>query len=81
MPYSLNPHFSTFLTDSKYSLPNFALSLFPGELYSPPERDARRTGNLKWIKESPEGGHFAALEKPDVFVEHLREATGVLWEE
>ncbi|GAA5827287.1 hypothetical protein JCM11251_001206 [Rhodosporidiobolus azoricus] len=79
LPYALNPPFSNFLSDLKYYLPNFAVSSFPDELFTPPARDAARTGNLKWSKEAEEGGHFAALEKPEVFVEHLREAVPVMW--
>ncbi|GAA5888876.1 hypothetical protein JCM6882_002887 [Rhodosporidiobolus microsporus] len=78
LPYALNPHLSHFLSDPKYHLPNFALSSFPDEIFTPPARDAARTGNLKWTKEAAEGGHFAALEKPEIFVEHLREAVPVL---
>ncbi|GAA5820521.1 hypothetical protein JCM3770_002284 [Rhodotorula araucariae] len=74
LPYSLNPHFSTFLTSPRYRLPNFALSSFPGELFSPTPRDAARTGVMRWYKEADDGGHFAALEKPDVFSQHVREA-------
>lgn len=59
-------------------MPNFALSNFPDELFTPEERDARRTGNLRWYKDAEDGGHFAALEKPEVFAEHVREAMGVL---
>ncbi|GAA5923048.1 epoxide hydrolase family protein [Sporobolomyces koalae] len=77
-PYSLNPHFKTFLTDPKYFLPNLAVSSFPYEIAVPTERDVRRTGNLKWMKEAEDGGHFAALEKPEVFAEHVREAVVVM---
>ncbi|GAA5997224.1 epoxide hydrolase family protein [Rhodotorula paludigena] len=78
LPYALNPHFGTFLVSPRHHLPNFALSNFPDELFTPEERDARRTGNLRWYKDAEDGGHFAALEKPEVFAEHVREAMGVL---
>ncbi|GAA5895878.1 hypothetical protein JCM5296_006691 [Sporobolomyces johnsonii] len=78
LPYALNPHFATFLTDPKYHLPNFALSSFPWEIVVPSQRDAARTGNLRWCKEADDGGHFAALEKPEVFTEHVREALTLL---
>lgn len=77
-PYALNPHFQTFLTDPKYFLPNFALSSFPGEIAIPSLRDAARTGNLKWAKEAEDGGHFAAIEKPQVFADHVRAAMTVM---
>lgn len=78
LPYALNPHFSTFLTAPKYHLPNFALSSFPNELFCPTAKDAARSGTLRWFKEADDGGHFAALEKPEVFVEHVREAVAAL---
>lgn len=81
LPYALNPHFGTFILNPDYYLPNFALSSFPGEIVIPAERDARRTGNLKWLKEAEDGGHFACLERPQEFAEHVREAMEVLLKE
>ncbi|GAA5858766.1 hypothetical protein JCM8547_004978 [Rhodosporidiobolus lusitaniae] len=78
LPYALNPYFTTYLTDPKYHLPRLAVSGFPRELIVPNDRDSARTGNLVWSKQADDGGHFAALEKPEVFVEHLREAVPVL---
>ncbi|GAA6043257.1 hypothetical protein JCM8097_008490 [Rhodosporidiobolus ruineniae] len=78
LPYALNPHLTHFLSSPTYHLPNFALSNFPNEIFVPQERDAARTGNLRWCKEAEEGGHFAALERPEIFVRHLREAVPVL---
>ncbi|KPV78168.1 uncharacterized protein RHOBADRAFT_47848 [Rhodotorula graminis WP1] len=78
LPYALNPHFSTFLVAPKYHLPNFALSSFPHELFCPTPKDAGRSGTLRWFKEADDGGHFAALEKPDVFAEHVREAVAAM---
>jgi hypothetical protein len=54
------------------------LSSFPGEIIIPTEKDAKRTGNLVWHKEADDGGHFAALEKPAEFTEHVRQAMAVL---
>ncbi|GAA5899466.1 epoxide hydrolase family protein [Sporobolomyces salmoneus] len=78
LPYALNPHFGTFIVDPKYYIPNLALSNFPGEIVVPTEKEVKRTANLRWFKEADDGGHFAALEKPGVFVDHLREAVSVL---
>ncbi|GAA6005003.1 epoxide hydrolase family protein [Rhodotorula paludigena] len=78
LPYTLNPNFLTYLSDPTFYLPNFALSSFPDEILLPTRRDAGKTGTLQWYKEAEEGGHFAALEQPQVFVEHLREAMDVL---
>ncbi|GAA6010136.1 hypothetical protein JCM11491_005357 [Sporobolomyces phaffii] len=78
LPYALNPHFATYLTNPKYFLPNFGLSNFPREIVIPNEREARSSGNLKWMKDAEDGGHFAALEKPAVFAQHVQEAMAVL---
>jgi predicted alpha/beta-hydrolase family hydrolase len=48
-------------------------------LISPPAVVAR-TANVKWQREAPRGGHFASLEVPDLFVQHVRDAFGQLWE-
>lgn len=78
LPYALNPHFGEFIVHPDYFLPNLALSVFPREIIIPTERDVKRTANLRWMKEADDGGHFAALEKPTVFVEHVREAIPIL---
>lgn len=80
LPYALNPHFSTYLSSPKYHLPSFALSVFPNEIAIVPEKFVRKTGNLKWVKEAETGGHFASLEEPEAFVQHVREAMGLLWD-
>ncbi|GAA6059359.1 hypothetical protein JCM10212_003257 [Sporobolomyces blumeae] len=77
-PYALNRPFQEFLTDPQYFLPNLGLSSFPNEIAIPREQDAKRTGVLKWHKEADDGGHFAAMEKPQVFVDHVRDAVKVL---
>ncbi|GAA5957473.1 hypothetical protein JCM3765_001154 [Sporobolomyces pararoseus] len=78
LPYALNPHFGTFIVNPDYYLPNMALSDFPGEIIIATEKEVKKTANCVWRKESDDGGHFAALEKPIVFTEHVREAVGVL---
>jgi pimeloyl-ACP methyl ester carboxylesterase len=51
-----------------------AFANFPGEpLYSPPPRTfAERAYNIVRWSEMPRGGHFAAMECPDLFVEDVR---------
>lgn len=78
LPYTLNPYFTTFLTDPKYFIPRLAVSAFPGELLVPNERDSARTGTLKHFQESESGGHFAAWEEPRIFVQHVQKAVPVL---
>jgi pimeloyl-ACP methyl ester carboxylesterase len=45
---------------------------FPGELYRPPRAWAERTYNITHWTEMPEGGHFAAMEVPALFVDDVR---------
>jgi microsomal epoxide hydrolase len=47
---------------------------FPADLSPPPPRDwVERAFNLRRFTEMPQGGHFAALEAPDLLVEDIRE--------
>lgn len=49
-------------------------ALFPGELMHPPRAWAERQFNVyRWTK-MPKGGHFAALEAPDLLVQDIRES-------
>ena len=51
-----------------------AFASYPGERYivAPPRSWAERAYNITRWTEMPRGGHFAAMEVPDVFVEDLR---------
>ncbi|HEX7887091.1 MAG TPA: epoxide hydrolase [Phenylobacterium sp.] len=51
-----------------------AFANFPGEsLYpSPPRSYAERTNNVMRWSDMPHGGHFAAMEEPDLYVEDVR---------
>jgi microsomal epoxide hydrolase len=52
-----------------------AISIFPKEQVRISRRWAEaRFANLVHFNELPRGGHFAALEQPDLFVEELRQA-------
>lgn len=48
---------------------------FPGEtVYTPPPRSLwDRTYNMTYWRDMPKGGHFAAMETPDLFVETVRD--------
>lgn len=50
LPYSLNPHFQTFLSNPNYYLPNFAVTIFPNEIAIVPEAWVRKTGKCNWYK-------------------------------
>jgi pimeloyl-ACP methyl ester carboxylesterase len=56
------------------SLP-VAITVFPEDVYRPPESWARRAyRNLIYFHEVDRGGHFAAWEQPELFVAELRAA-------
>ncbi|KDN39090.1 alpha/beta-hydrolase [Tilletiaria anomala UBC 951] len=52
----------------------FGFTEFPRELASTPALWVAGTGNLVWAAKASKGGHFAALEVPEVYVEHMRNA-------
>jgi pimeloyl-ACP methyl ester carboxylesterase len=59
---------------TEISLP-VAITVFPDDVYRPPETWARRAyRNLKYFREVDRGGHFAAWEQPDLFSTELRAA-------
>ncbi|KQY52275.1 epoxide hydrolase family protein [Lysobacter sp. Root494] len=52
-----------------------AITVFPDEVYQPPESWAQRAfPNLVYFNKASRGGHFAAWEYPDSFAEELRAA-------
>ncbi|MFL5272332.1 MAG: alpha/beta fold hydrolase [Anaeromyxobacteraceae bacterium] len=52
-----------------------AITVFPEEVYRPPESWARRAyRNLIYFHEVDRGGHFAAWEHPELFAAELRAA-------
>ena len=50
-----------------------AVALFPVDLSHPPREWAERAYNVQRWTKMPSGGHFAALEEPDLLVEDMRE--------
>jgi pimeloyl-ACP methyl ester carboxylesterase len=48
------------------------IGLFPAEVFYVPRRFVERDANLVHWSPQPAGGHFAACEQPDLFVEDLR---------
>jgi pimeloyl-ACP methyl ester carboxylesterase len=59
---------------SEISLP-VAITVFPEDVYRPPETWARRAyRNLNYFHEVDKGGHFAAWEQPELFSDELRAA-------
>jgi pimeloyl-ACP methyl ester carboxylesterase len=59
---------------TEISLP-VAITIFPEDIYRPPESWARRAyPTLSYFHEADKGGHFAAWEQPQLFAEELRAA-------
>jgi pimeloyl-ACP methyl ester carboxylesterase len=59
---------------AEISLP-VAITVFPEDVYRPPETWARRAyRNLTYFHEVDRGGHFAAWEQPELFAAELRAA-------
>jgi len=50
-----------------------AFAMFPKDLSTPPREWAERFFNVQRWTEMPRGGHFAALEEPDLLVNDIRE--------
>jgi len=56
-------------------------ALFPKELALPPRKWAEKRYNIVHWTEMPRGGHFAALEEPELYIEDVRKFFGALGEE
>jgi pimeloyl-ACP methyl ester carboxylesterase len=49
------------------------VSVFPREIVRPSRRQAeQRYTDLRWFAELPAGGHFAAMEQPELFADQVR---------
>jgi hypothetical protein len=48
------------------------VGLFPGEVFYVPKKFVARDANLVHWSPQSAGGHFAACEQPDLFVEDVR---------
>ena len=56
-----------------------ACSIFPGEIRRPPRRWAERVfSDIIYWNRAERGGHFAAFEQPDIFVDELRAGFGTI---
>ncbi|HKC82285.1 MAG TPA: alpha/beta hydrolase, partial [Gemmatimonadaceae bacterium] len=69
-----NPTQSAAWKTTELTLP-VAITVFPEDVYRPPESWARRAyQNLIYFHEVDRGGHFAAWEQPELFAAELRAA-------
>jgi pimeloyl-ACP methyl ester carboxylesterase len=53
--------------------PPVAVALFPKEIPMPPRSLAERDYNIVRWTEMPKGGHFAAMEQPELLAADIRE--------
>jgi pimeloyl-ACP methyl ester carboxylesterase len=49
------------------------MALFPQEISRPPREWAERSYDVRRWREMPKGGHFAALEEPELLAHEVRE--------
>ena len=69
-----NPTQSAAWKTTELTLP-VAITVFPEDVYRPPESWARRAyKNLTYFHEVDRGGHFAAWEQPELFAAEMRAA-------
>lgn len=65
--------------------PNWAIkkllgySWHPQELAPVPRDWVATTGNLVWYRGHKEGGHFAAMEKPQTFIRDMEDFVSEVW--
>lgn len=57
--------------DEKITVPT-GVAVFPKELARPPREWAERSYNIQRWTQMPAGGHFAAMEKPQLLIEDIR---------
>jgi hypothetical protein len=57
----------------KSDVPPAAFAIFPKDISQPPREWGERFFNVQRWTEMPRGGHFAAMEEPQLLAEDLRE--------
>jgi microsomal epoxide hydrolase len=72
-PYYTRQHAGWVLPSSERRVEvSTAYQSFPKDILHPPREVAERAFNIQRWTEAPRGGHFAALEVPDLLVEDVR---------
>ncbi|SCO92624.1 uncharacterized protein FRV6_16752 [Fusarium oxysporum] len=81
MPRCIYTYRGTFINDHQYSFPSFkqpfGFSWFLQELIPTPKELAKKKGNLVFYQQHQKGGHFAALERPIEFLQHIEDYLGL----
>ena len=57
----------------------FGFSFFPNETTPTPIAWVATTGDLMWSRTHEEGGHFAALERPEIFLRDVEDFVATAW--
>ena len=57
----------------------FGYSWYPRELVPTPMTWVATTGNLVWSRAHDAGGHFAAWERPDLFLKDMEDFVAEVW--
>lgn len=69
-----------FHTNPEYYMKKpFGYSWYPKELSPTPKDWVAKTGNMVWFKAHDAGGHFAAWERPDLFVGDMEDFVSKVW--
>jgi pimeloyl-ACP methyl ester carboxylesterase len=63
--------FNRFVTDGRVDLPT-GVAAFPKEILRTPRRWCEAAYNITHWSTMPRGGHFAAFEQPELFVDDVR---------
>ena len=63
--------FNNLVTDGRVELPT-GVAVFPKEILRTPRRWCEAAYNVTHWSTMPRGGHFAAFEQPDLFVDDVR---------
>jgi pimeloyl-ACP methyl ester carboxylesterase len=61
-----------YFDDDERIVPRLGFATFPKELVTPPREWAERFFDVARWTQMPRGGHFAALERPELLAEDLR---------
>jgi hypothetical protein len=64
---------------SPYISKPFGFSYFPQEIFPGFKSVAEKAGDLVFYKKHEQGGHFAALERPEELLGDVEEFVGIAW--
>ncbi|POY72961.1 hypothetical protein BMF94_3947 [Rhodotorula taiwanensis] len=79
-PDELQYTMDEFHQDAKYRLDKpFGISSFKEEINMAPKVMAQRNGNLQFFRYHEKGGHFAAIEQPELLAKDLQDCFTQIW--